>query len=163
MADWLRIVTVAGKAFELNATNAEVIIGTVIEEANKGEIDLNGFSSFWSFVKQEVNATLGAYENELKPIASACSSNVKGYTCTGCVCDYRNKVIAKALADVEQVNHFNSQLFTECVQIQMFRLWLLPMVKQKQCLVSNFRFRNSCMTLSNHGRRNNCALAAGQP
>ena len=35
----------------LNATNAEVIIGTVIAEANNGMIDLNGFTSFWSFIQ----------------------------------------------------------------------------------------------------------------
>ena len=40
-----------GKTMVLNATNAEVIIGTVIAEANNGMIDLNGFTSFWSFIQ----------------------------------------------------------------------------------------------------------------
>ena len=35
-----RIVTVAGQSRELNATNAESIIATIIKEANKGKIDL---------------------------------------------------------------------------------------------------------------------------
>ena len=35
-----RIVTVAGESRELNATNAESIIATIISEANKGKIDL---------------------------------------------------------------------------------------------------------------------------
>ena len=73
-------MTVAGNSMELNATNVEVIIGTVIEEANNGKIDLNGFSSFWTFIKQEINATLGAIENELKPVAQACTKNGKGLT-----------------------------------------------------------------------------------
>jgi hypothetical protein len=49
--DTPRQVTVAGKTMVLNATNAEVIIGTVIAEANNGMIDLNGFTSFWSFIQ----------------------------------------------------------------------------------------------------------------
>ena len=99
-----RQVTVAGNAFELEAENAEVIIGTVIEEANKGEIDLNGFSSFWSFVKQQVNVTLGGYEAELAHVASACSlSSRAGYACTECVCEYRNKVVTEAYDEVTQV------------------------------------------------------------
>lgn len=73
-----RIVTVAGNAMVLNATNAEVIIGTVIDEANNGMIDLNGFSSFWSFIKQEVNSTLGLVQIDLKPVDVACQSPNKG-------------------------------------------------------------------------------------
>ena len=86
---------------ELNATNVEVIIGTVIEEANNGKIDLNGFSSFWTFIKQEINATLGAIENELKPVAQACTKNGKGLTCSKCVCEYRNNIIDKVIVQVE--------------------------------------------------------------
>ena len=86
---------------ELNATNVEVIIGTVIEEANNGKIDLNGFSSFWTFIKQEINATLGAIENELKPVAQACTENEKGLTCSKCVCEYRNNIIDKVIVQVE--------------------------------------------------------------
>ena len=101
-----RTVTVTGKKFVLNATNAEVIIGTVIEEANKGEIDLNGFGSFWTFVKQEVNATLGLYESELRTASVACNKRLsKGFQCSPCVCDSRNKIVSKALSDVEQVSH----------------------------------------------------------
>ena len=55
----------------------EVIIGTVIAEANNGMIDLNGFTSFWSFIQQEVNATLGAIEAELKPVSPACGGRNK--------------------------------------------------------------------------------------
>ena len=98
-----RIVTVAGNSMELNATNVEVIIGTVIEEANNGKIDLNGFSSFWTFIKQEINATLGAIENELKPVAQACmeNENGKGLTCSKCVCEYRNNIIDKVIVQVQ--------------------------------------------------------------
>ena len=100
-----RMVTVAGKTMVLNATNAEVIIGTVIAEANNGKIDLNGFSSFWSFIQQEVNATLGAVEAELKPVASACggkNKEIRGLTCSACVCEYRNNVISLVMTQIEQ-------------------------------------------------------------
>ena len=101
-----RVVTVAGNSMVLNSTNAEVIIGTLIEEANNGKIDLNGFSSFWTFVKQQVNATLGKIETELEPVDPACeggNDTVKGLTCSKCVCKYRNSVIALALKEAEQV------------------------------------------------------------
>lgn len=91
---------------ELIATNAEVIIGTVIEEANNGKIDLNGFSSFWTFVKQQINATIGASEPELNAVAPACGGVTQqpgGLTCTLCVCDYRTKVISRTLEKVAQV------------------------------------------------------------
>ena len=98
------MVTVASQSFVLNATNAEVIIGTVIEEANNGKIDLNGFSTFWTFVRQQVNATLGATETELQPIASACHFQSRvGLSCSGCVCDYRNKLVSNSVAEVEKV------------------------------------------------------------
>jgi len=103
--DTPRLVTVAGNTMVLNATNAEVIIGTVIAEANNGQIDLNGFSSFWSFIQQEVNATLGSVEAELKPVASACggqNKNIRGLKCSTCVCEYRNNLIALALDQIEQ-------------------------------------------------------------
>ena len=103
-----RIVTVAGNTMVMNATNAEIIIGTLIAEANKGKIDLNGFGSFWSFVKQEVNATLGKIETELQFLAPACeggntSTATVGLTCSKCVCNYRNGVIGSGLQEVEEV------------------------------------------------------------
>ena len=99
-----RKVTVAGNSMILNATNAEVIIGTVIAEANNGVIDLNGVNAFWSFVQQKVNSTLGATEAELKPVAPACGGqkkNPNGLTCSNCVCEYRNNVINDAITQVE--------------------------------------------------------------
>ena len=88
---------------ELNATNVEVLIGTIIEEANNGKIDLNGFSSFWTFIRQEVNATLGGIQNELKPVAPACGGANRspgGVQCTTCVCEYRNLIVDKAIGGV---------------------------------------------------------------
>ena len=50
-----RTVTVGGISLELNSTTAEVIISTVIEEANEGEIDLTGFQAFWNLVTWQVD------------------------------------------------------------------------------------------------------------
>jgi len=96
-----RIVTVAGTSRELNATNAEVIIGTVIEEANKGQIDLTGFESFWTFAKQDIIAKLGAFEKDFDLVVDNCEPVDAGYHCTTCVCSYRNGVIEEALAEAD--------------------------------------------------------------
>ena len=61
-------------------------------EVINGKIDLNGFSSFWTFIRQQVNATLGGIQNELKPVAPACGGANRspgGVQCTTCVCEYR--------------------------------------------------------------------------
>jgi len=100
-----RIVTVAGMSRELNASNAEVIIGTVVEEANKGQIDLTGFDSFWTYIKQDIIAKLGDVDKEFKPIAGNCEpeDNESGYHCSTCVCSYRNSIVDGALAQVSQI------------------------------------------------------------
>ena len=90
---------------ELNATNVEVIVGTIIEEANNGKIDLNGFSSFWTFIKQKVLSYLGSVETEFQTIESACqrtNHTNRRLTCTECVCMYRNNVIEDAIEHAEE-------------------------------------------------------------
>ena len=82
----------AGNSRVINSTNSQAIIGTVIDEANNGKIDLNGFTSFWSFIKQDINATLGGVEINLKPTISSCkrtNNQSIGLNCSPCVCEYR--------------------------------------------------------------------------
>ena len=43
------IVGLAGQSMELVASESVTIIETLIEEANKGEIDLEGLDTFWSY------------------------------------------------------------------------------------------------------------------
>lgn len=102
-ADAPRIVTVAGMSRELNASNAEVIIGTVIEEANKGQIDLTGFDSFWTYIKQDIIAKLGAVDKDFSPIADNCEQVEAGYHCSSCVCSYRNTIVDGALVEASQI------------------------------------------------------------
>ena len=99
-----RIVTVAGEARELNATNAESIISTVITEANNGKIDLGGFDTFWEYTMNDLKIFLRHSAEDLEPIASNCIqlSVETGYECTDCVCSYRNKMVASALEQVDQ-------------------------------------------------------------
>lgn len=52
-----KTVTVGTISMELNSTNAEVVIGTVIEEANKGNIDLSGFEAFWTYMTQSIEVS----------------------------------------------------------------------------------------------------------
>ena len=96
-------MTVAGDELELNAENGEVIIGTVIKEANNWKIDLNGFSTFWTFVKESVQLTLREYEKELEPTKAVCEAGDDGYTCTSCVCDIRNNAVKEDLENVKEV------------------------------------------------------------
>ena len=43
------IVSLAGQSTELLASESVSIIETLIEEANKGEIDLEGLDTFWNY------------------------------------------------------------------------------------------------------------------
>ena len=43
------VVSLAGQSMELVASESVTIIETLIEEANKGEIDLEGLDTFWSY------------------------------------------------------------------------------------------------------------------
>ena len=99
-----RIVTVAGVARQLNATNAEVIIGTVIAQANKGQIDLTGFDSFWTYIKQDIIAKLGRAAQDFSPISNNCEqiSEVSGYICSKCVCSYRNSLVQESMEEVQE-------------------------------------------------------------
>ena len=98
-----RIVTVAGEARELNATNAESIISTVITEANSGKIDLGGFDTFWELTKNDLEIFLRGKSDDLEPILSNCNQLPEdaGYECTECVCSYRNSFVQAALSQVD--------------------------------------------------------------
>ena len=101
----------------LNATNAEFVIATIIEEANKGKIDLNGFSSFWTFTKQQIYATLRSVENDLKPSELACQIIVeseKNFKCSPCVCEYRNTLLDDT---VEKVQDFLEYAKSQCMNL----------------------------------------------
>ena len=99
-----RTVTVTGVSRELNASNAEVIIATVIEEANKGQIDLTGFESSWTYTKQDIIVKLGRAAQDFDEMsADSChqQSSELGYTCSPCVCSYRKRSIDETLVVID--------------------------------------------------------------
>ena len=102
-----RLVSVAGQSYPLNASNAEVIMGTIIKEANKGEIDLTGFTSFWTLKQEQLDAILREYGSEINSTSSSCEVDTTGFLagmkCSKCVCEYRNTAVAFATAKLSQV------------------------------------------------------------
>ncbi len=90
---------------ELNATNAEFIIETVIKEANEGVIDLNGFGAFWSMVQKDIKLGLKEKSKEIAEIVSEiCTGNqTTGFSCSSCVCQYIDELIKIALNEVQVV------------------------------------------------------------
>ena len=107
-----RIVTVAGASRELNASNAEAIIATVIEEANKGQIDLTGFESFWTYTKEDIIVRLGRAAQDFDKVSENCEqlSPELGFSCSPCVCSYRNSSIEETLVSIDsQLDFAKSQ------------------------------------------------------
>ena len=99
-----REVQVAGMSKALVANNSVSIIGTVIEESNKGEIDLTGFDSFWTFVQQDVESRMLLAEEKLSMFDEKCSLQSEpphGYQCTDCICLFRNKSIDNQLLEID--------------------------------------------------------------
>jgi len=131
-----RDVTVAGEERELNAANAESIISTVISEANKGVIDLNGFDSFWEMTKSEIEIYLRDQAEELEFLSENCNqlTTGHGFECTACVCKYRNQYIENVkdyvdvildIATVDAAKRFNIDLesYVAIFQVEVLDPW----------------------------------------
>ena len=140
--DTPKIVTVAGVSRELNASNAEVIIGTVIEEANKGQIDLTGVDSFWTYTKQDIIARLGAVEKEFSLITGNCESTDSGYHCSTCVCSYRNTLVEGTLIETSQILELARTQALAMFGVNLdafFQETITPWEKNKTCTGNNRR------------------------
>ena len=142
-----RQVTVAGMSRDLMANNSVSIIGTVIEESNRGKIDLTGFDSFWTYVQQDVESRLLLVEEKLSIFDPNCvpsKSYVKGYQCTNCVCSLRNESIARELERVDEI--------LELATIQalgFFDVDLQPYVTTfMEEMVNPWTFENSCYSVT---------------
>ena len=88
-----KVVSVANLALEFNATNAEIIIDTVIEEANTGVIDLSSCSTFWRVISKDINDTLHRSSEEFQIIDSKCEFTGTSFMCTECICSYRQDLV----------------------------------------------------------------------
>ena len=96
-------VKVGANTYEMNSTEAETIIGMLIDGANQGNIDLSDFCNVvYSINKQKVIQELGRMTTELEETTRGKCSN-ETQTCTACVCDYRNKVVDLTIAKLEGI------------------------------------------------------------
>ena len=139
------MVSVAGKSMVLNSTNVEFVIATIIEEANKGEIDLNGFSSFWTFTKQQIYSSLRSIKTELEPSELNCEF-VEGenYKCSACVCQYRNFIIEETVDQVVEILEYTK---SQCMNL--YDIDLTPYINDfvKDELIP-WSEKNSCASTS---------------
>merc|ERR1719295_1489927 len=109
-----RTVSVGPMSLEMNATNAENIMYTVIKQANKGKIDLTGLDSFWSFKEEEVRIALDKAKQNLNVASVACrpkasQPNIGSVECTPCVCAFNKKLVDQTVADVTKVVQSSKQ------------------------------------------------------
>merc|ERR1712142_888982 len=96
-----RTITVGSVSLIMNSTNAERIMATVIDEANKGKMDLTGFDAFWTSISFQVSIQLQKVKDALTDSSKNCETG--GKVCSPCVCAYRNKVVEMAFGSVNEV------------------------------------------------------------
>jgi len=96
-----RSIPLGSASMEMNSTNAERIIATIIEEANKGKIDMTGFSAFWTSVSAQVTIVLDKVQAQLEDSSNNCETG--GKVCSPCVCAYRNKVVQGTIGSINQI------------------------------------------------------------
>merc|ERR1712142_1215764 len=96
-----RTITIGSVSLVMNSTNAERIMATVIDEANKGKMDLTGFDAFWTSISFQVSIQLQKVKDVLTDSSKNCETG--GKVCSPCVCAYRNKVVEMAFGSVNEV------------------------------------------------------------
>ena len=78
-------------------------MATVIEEANKGKLDLSGFDSFWTYITEQVNIELDKTRNSLETSKANCVNGTQGLECSPCVCAFRNKAVQTTEANANRI------------------------------------------------------------
>ena len=140
-APYPRTVSVGGIALELNSTTAEVIISTVIEEANKGEIDLTGFEAFWKFITWKADNEIYQSDKSLEISLPLCQK-YKAFSCSSCACSYRNDVIENTLEKIDEIFLLGSEealeMFGEDVTNRVNEIY--------EATVNPWATENSCST-----------------
>jgi hypothetical protein len=133
-----KIIKVGLFEMELNSTNAEEIVGTVIEESNKGRIDLAGFALFWTLVTNQVKSKLRTASAQLDFTKSKCNDDGE---CSACVCDFRNELLGKTLEEVEsilEIPKYQAETFYEGVNVSeavaaLFAKIVEPWEEENRC------------------------------
>ena len=115
------IVPVEGARL-FNSTNAEGIIDTLVYQANSGAISLQG-NPYIESAQAEVTALLGEANSHLYNLEPNCEQLATGYSCTNCVCSYRNEFLELTLNDIDdiltQANADSLNEFSEDISSQL--------------------------------------------
>ena len=64
-----------------------------------------GFDTFWEFTKSQIGVQLRQITDSVQPVNPSCqeaSGSNKGWSCTTCVCTYRNKMVEAGMESVNQ-------------------------------------------------------------
>ena len=86
-------VRVGEVTYEMNSTNAETIIGLLIDGANQGSIDLTDpCNVIYSLYKEQVIQAIEILNSELKEATLGRCDSVTT-SCSPCVCEYRNNAV----------------------------------------------------------------------
>ena len=86
-------VRVGNSVYEMNSTEAETIIGMMIDAANQGNIDLSDICNvLFSISKEKVIQELGKITTEMQYASEGMCDNAT-QVCTNCVCNYRNEAV----------------------------------------------------------------------
>jgi len=96
-------VQVGTNSYEMNSTEAETIIGMLIDGANQGNIDLSDFCNvIFSISKQKVIQEMGRSTTEIHEATEGHCNN-ETQSCTACVCDFKNKVVGITTTNLEGI------------------------------------------------------------
>ena len=140
MCEFPRTVSVGGISLELNSTTAEVIISTVIEEANEGKIDLTGFNAFWKLIVWNAQREIEKTQEDLDLSLPLCQFNLKSVSCSECTCSYRNDVIEESLDKIDELFMLGTQqaleMFGEDVSSRIadiYENYIEPWVEENTC------------------------------
>ena len=91
-------VTVGDTHYEMNSTNAEFLIGVLIDGANQGNTDLSDVCNVLFSISQEsVIQELAKMTEELEMNTEGLCDN-STQTCTACACEYRNSAVDYTLS-----------------------------------------------------------------
>ena len=108
-------VTVGDSSYEMNAENAETIIGMLIDGANQGNIDLSDVCNvLFSMRKESLIQQLAKMTEELQQGTQGLCENLT-QTCTVCACEYRNSAVDFTLSKLkDEIYHAVEEADTLC-------------------------------------------------
>lgn len=86
-------VKIGEEIYTMNSTNAETIVGLLIDGANQGQIDLTDpCNVIFSLYKEQVIQGIERMDSELS-VATNGKCEESRMACSKCVCEYRNKAV----------------------------------------------------------------------